>query len=132
MVTNRDLYAYSFNAEQLKQLAGAFVETYNRAVDVLKRRGKKVTPESLIDTNDVSIKWTRQVKAALARCIYSEFDDNHIRPRLYRPFTRRFVYFDPFWNEEQYKQGTSSPPDSPTRDFSSDIGHRASSGHSVL
>jgi predicted helicase len=104
VATNRDAHAYSFNPIQLHKQVGIFIDIYNSAVDRLKRRRGEVDPASLIDTTDPRIKWTRQVKASLARLKYSEYVEVHIRNCLYRPFTRKFLYFDDFWNEERYKQ----------------------------
>jgi len=44
------------------------------------------------------------VKASLENLKYNEFDEAFIRTCLYRPFTRKKLYFDDFWNEERYRQ----------------------------
>jgi predicted helicase len=102
VATNRDDQVYSFDESQLLQRAMIFTEIYNAAVDRCKRLGADI--EQLIDVSDPRIKWTRQVKASLARLDYSQFKPTRVRDALYRPFTRMKLYFDPFWNEEQYKQ----------------------------
>src|SRR6266704_6611876 len=66
---------------------------------------KNLTPTVvLVDATDPHIKWTRQVKASLIRLQYSKYVEDHIRNCLYRPFTRKKLYFDDFWNEERYQQ----------------------------
>src|SRR6266567_3293587 len=104
VVTSRDSHAYSFDLTQLRQQAITFIDIYNSAVDALKRRGKEIAPMSLVDATDPHIKWTRQVKASLIRLQYSKYVEDHIRNCLYRPFTRKKLYFDDFWNEERYQQ----------------------------
>jgi predicted helicase len=104
VATNRDSHVYSFDSSQLEQRVNTFIDIYNSAVDVLKRRGKQIDPSSLIDTSDQRIKWTRQVKASLIRLQYSQYNAVHIRNCLYRPFTQKKLYFDNFWNEERYQQ----------------------------
>lgn len=100
--TNRDNLTYSFDAQQLKDRANTFIDIYNSAVDKLKRAN--IDLATLIDTTDSRIKWTRQVKASLNKLHYSHFEESYIRNCLYRPFTRKKVYFDDFWIEERYKQ----------------------------
>ncbi len=109
VVTSRDSYAYSFDAQKLHNQVSTFIEIYNSAVDKLKRQENEIDPLSLIDNSDPHIKWTRQVKAALKRLQYSQFFESHIRNCLYRPFTRKKLYFDDFWNEEPYQQGIMFP-----------------------
>ncbi len=109
IATNRDNLVYSFQATDIASRAQTFIEIYNITVDRLKRSKEGTDPLSLIDTTDVRIKWTRQVKNVLSKHVYSTFEQDHIRHALYRPFTRQFVYFDDFWNEERYKQYTIFP-----------------------
>ena len=104
VATNRDSHVYSFDSTLLSAQASTFVDIYNSALDTLKRRGRQFDPLSLVDITDPRIKWTRQVKASLTRFQDSQFDETHIRNCLYRPFTRKKLYFDEFWNEERYKQ----------------------------
>jgi len=103
VVTSRDSHAYSFDSQKLRNQVRTFIEIYNSTVDKLKRQGNEIEPLSLIDNSDPHIKWTRQVKAALKRLQYSQFFESHIRNCLYRPFIRKKLYFDDFWNEEPYR-----------------------------
>lgn len=103
VATNRDSHVYSFDSIQLRAGVSTFIDIYNSAVDKL-RRIKEFDPATLVDTSDPRIKWTRQVKASLENLKYSEFDEAFIRTCLYRPFTRKKLYFDDFWNEERYRQ----------------------------
>ena len=104
VASNRDSHVYAFDRSRLDSQARTFIEIYNRTVDVYRRPNNKVAFEDLIDTNDGRIKWTRQVKASLLRTQYSDYSENLLRSALYRPFTKNWLYFDDFWNEEQYQQ----------------------------
>ncbi len=104
VVTSRDSQVYSFNSTQLSTTVKTCIDVYNSAVDRLRRQGEEIDATSLMDVNDVRIKWTRQVKASLIRLQYSQYKESHIRNCLYRPFTRKKLYFDDFWNEEPYQQ----------------------------
>jgi predicted helicase len=103
VATNRDVHVYSFNPMQVRNQVNIFIDIYNNVVDRLKRLRGEVDLESLIDTTDARIKWTRQVKTSLRKLEYSEYVEIHVRKCLYRPFTRKYLYFDDFWNEERYK-----------------------------
>ena len=104
VVTSRDILAYSFNSKLLQERVHTFIEIYNNTVDRKRRHEPDAPVESFIDTNDPRIKWTRQVKASLKKLELSNYEDSHFRTSLYRPFNRKYLYFDNFWNEERYQQ----------------------------
>jgi predicted helicase len=129
VVTSRDSLVYGFDSQLIEANAQVFIEIYNRAVDIMRRPGRNIDPISLIDTKNPRIKWTRQVKRSLEQKLYSEFSQKHIRISLYRPFTKKKLYFDDFWNEERYQQHRFFPtPASEAENrviITSDIGYRA-------
>jgi predicted helicase len=102
VVTSRDVYAYNFDSTSLQKTARRFVSIYKDKLAVAKQtEGRDLG--FLINVDDPGIKWTRQTKAALLRRSTSSFRSEALRPALYRPFTRQTIYFDDFWNEEQYR-----------------------------
>lgn len=109
VATNRDIHVYSFNADQLRRQVKTFIDIYNNAVDAYRRKEKAIDILTLIDVSDQRIKWTRQVKTSLSRLQLSKFNERNIRRSLYRPFTKKILYFDDFWNEERYKQNLIFP-----------------------
>ena len=102
VVTSRDAYAYNFDKTRLFETASVLVKTYRDKL-AIARQNPTADTESLIDVAAVEIKWTRQTKAALRRRTDCSFRPDAIRAALYRPFTRQNLYFDDFWNEEQYR-----------------------------
>ena len=104
VVTSRDNLVYSFDLPLLQERVRTFIEIYNTAVDRKRRHNPKDPVENFIDTNDPRIKWSRQVKASLKKLELSTYEDAHFRTALYRPFCRKNLYFDNFWNEERYQQ----------------------------
>jgi len=102
LVTNRDAYVYSFDRSVLEKQARTMISTYRRALAVAQQ-DPQADLDELVDVANPSIKWTRQVKAALARRADTTFKSDHIRSALYRAFTAEHVYFDTFWNEERYQ-----------------------------
>jgi len=103
VATNRDLYVYSFDLTSLSQHANTFIDAYNAKLDIWKRQSNRSSIEDVIDVADVGIKWTRQTKRALQNASYTDFMISGIRLSIYRPFTKRYLYYDDFWNEEQYQ-----------------------------
>ncbi len=104
VVTSRDDLIYSFNRKLLDEQVRTFIEIYNTAVDRKKRHDPSTPVEDFVDTNDPRIKWSHRTKEALKKLVLSKFDDSHLRTSLYRPFNRRYLYFDNFWNERRYLQ----------------------------
>ncbi len=109
VVTNRDKLVHDFDCEKLGKKVQTFIDLYNAAVERNLAEKRSKNADSLIDVTDARIKWTRQTKASLERCQRSKYCKRLIRETLYRPFAKRWLYFDPFWNEEQYKQATIFP-----------------------
>ena len=104
VVTSRDTLVYSSNLGLLQERVSTFIEIYNTAVDKKRRHDPKAPIENFIDTDDPRIKWSRQVKASLKKLESSSYEAAHFRTALYRPFCKKHLYFDHFWNEERYQQ----------------------------
>ena len=104
VVTSRDNLVYSFDSALLQERVDTFTEIYNTAVDRKRRHNLKTPVENFIDTTDLRIKWSRQVKASLRKLEPSTYEESHFRTALYRPFCQKYLYFDNFWNEERYQQ----------------------------
>jgi len=104
VATKRDAWVYSFDMKLLQERVRTFVEIYNSTVDGRRRLDPTAPVENFIDENDPRIKWTRQVKASLKKLDSNTYEDTHFRISLYRPFSKRHLYFDNFWNEERYQQ----------------------------
>jgi predicted helicase len=102
LVTNRDVYTYSFDERGLRETVRDMLEAYESALALAKHQVGRDTAE-LIDVEDKRIKWTRQTKASLSARKPTAVKPDAFRTALYRPFTKKYVYFDDFWNEEQYK-----------------------------
>ena len=103
VVTSRDNLVYSFDLERLQKQVSTFIEIYNSTVDRKTRHNPQDPVENFIDTTDVRIKWSRQVKASLKKLELSAYEEAHFRNVLYRPFCQKHLYFDKFWNEECYQ-----------------------------
>ncbi|MCP4246771.1 MAG: helicase [bacterium] len=95
--TNRDAIVYDFRKESLLSRVEGFCDDYNGEVDRYRRRGK---PEGLDDFVDYStVKWSETLKNHLKRGDSAEFDPIHVRVAFYRPFTKRYLYYDTTLND---------------------------------
>ncbi len=80
------------------------MEIYKRAVDRKRRQSAKAPIDDFIDTRDPHMKWSHRVKESLKKLVLSNYEESHFRTGLYRPFTKKYLYFDHLWNERRYKQ----------------------------
>jgi predicted helicase len=110
LVTNRDAYAYSFNRAQLESTALTMVQAY-RETRALLAASPGSDPLTIINADDKRIKWTRQVVNSVKKGKDTEVLSTDFRLTEYRPFTKKWVFFSDFWNEEQYKLRNIFPND---------------------
>ncbi len=101
--TSRDAWAVNFDREALAANMERTIEFYNSQVEAWHRAKKKPkNVEDFIDYDSAKISWSRDLKNDLLRHRLVEFDHSKIRRSLYRPFTKRWLYFDRIMNEEVY------------------------------
>lgn len=100
--TKRDNWVYDFNAEELGRKVRKLIDTYNSEVDRWKRHIVTMSVDDFVLYDEEKIKWSESLKVNLVRSKYTKFDSRCIRPSLYRPFCREFLYFDRILNERVY------------------------------
>lgn len=98
--TSRDDYVYSYDHSALMEGISQFIENYNTEVDRYKRAGRPKDVDNFVRYD--SIKWSRDLKHDLVRGKYAEFSQSKIRVSQYRPFNKRYIFFDRVLNEEVY------------------------------
>ena len=103
VVTNRDAWAYNFNADALTSNLTRMMKYYNGQVFQWEQRdNREITVNDFIDTDDTKIKWTRSLKSNVKTGKLAEFSAANVRTSLYRPFTKSHLYFDRMMNECVY------------------------------
>ena len=101
--TNRDVYVYDYEYDSLAKRIVKFADAYNAEVDRYKRQNTE--PENIDDFVDYDkIKWGMGLKQHLRRGNYAEYKPDKIRASLYRPFTKKHLYFDRILCEVVYQQ----------------------------
>ncbi|MCD4733920.1 hypothetical protein K8R78_06745 [bacterium] len=99
--TNRDAVVYGFDSWQVEQRVAAMIEAYNLEIDRWKRSGQpKFGPELDAFVKKEDINWSRDLKRDLTRERYTEFTKDKVRHSLYRPFTKKTLYFCPIFNQD--------------------------------
>ncbi len=88
--TQRDEWVYSFSKKFLIEQVKYLVESYQDCLE-----------NSTIRKLD--IKWDRELEKYLVRGISKTFEIDKIRVSLYRPFTKKYLYFDKHFNGVIYQ-----------------------------
>lgn len=98
VATNRDEWMYAETPRTLADKVVFFCELYE-----IER--KRLNNQAGPINNDVdrAIKWTSELEAQLKRGTILEFQRNKIVESLYRPFTKRFLYFSEFLTHRRYQ-----------------------------
>jgi predicted helicase len=94
IVTNKDAWLYNFNQKSLANNVVLFCETYNGELDRWNIAEKSQEIRAFLTNDETKIKWSSLLIDKFKRGNYAEFDAAKIRCSLYRPFTKRFLYFD--------------------------------------
>lgn len=89
--TSRDTVVYDFNAAKLLSRMKQFSESYNSEIDRYKRENSPSDVDAFVNYDRV--KWSRNLKRHFRNYDYLKLDSASIRPALYRPFSRKFIYF---------------------------------------
>jgi predicted helicase len=103
VLTARDEVAYDFNRTTLAERMEQFVENYNAEVDRYVRAKAKQQKKIDIDKFVTDgLKWTRNLKKALKAGHSATISPANFRRSLYRPFCKKWLFFDRMLNEVVY------------------------------
>lgn len=89
--TKQDEWAYANDTQALTAKMQYLIASYQRAVKAEDRAAAS------------DIKWHRELDRRRIAKQTIEFDAEKIRPALYRPFTKRFLYFDRLTNSQSFR-----------------------------
>jgi predicted helicase len=98
--TNRDIVVYDFRKINLMKRIIEFINDYNEEVHRYKQiiiKCKKENKESPIIDDFVDykkIKWSSTLKNHASQGKLAEFNEDKMRISLYRPFTKKLLYYD--------------------------------------
>ncbi len=99
--TQRDDWVYDFSREELCKKMRYFVQVYQNTL----------ADENFVDRN--SIKWDRELTKYLGRRIEKQLEPDKIISCMYRPFVRKYLYFDKHFNGVTYRWPDIYRPEQP-------------------
>ena len=100
--TNRDAWVYDYKYDSLVKRMRQFIEDYNSHVDKYKRQDPRPNIDDFVDYD--LLKWDGTLKADLGKENYGTFRIDCLRTSLYRPFTKKHLFFDRLLNNALYRQ----------------------------
>ncbi len=99
--TNRDSWMYDFGVDRLATKASRMIETYNAELSRWIRSGTPKDIDKFVLADETKIKWCSRLKECLVRKMGAKFETKAIRNALYRPYTRKYLYFDRIMTHRQ-------------------------------
>ncbi|MDR2895100.1 MAG: DEAD/DEAH box helicase family protein, partial [Propionibacteriaceae bacterium] len=110
LATGRDQYSYSFSAAQLSSQMRRLIATYDSELARWQAAGKPDKPEDFVlPNNGANIKWNHSLFQQLTRGTTIRFDRGFLVEASYRPFTKRWLYYDPRLIERMYRNALLFP-----------------------
>lgn len=91
--TGRDAWTTSFSKENSEQNMNMSINYYN----------EHIGDTSVYDINTNEISWTRSLKQRFEKRELQRFNAERMYVGMYRPFTKKYVYYDPAWTDRQYQ-----------------------------
>ena len=106
--TSRDSWAYNFSKKEVSRNMRRMIEFYNNEIKRLKNKidFKKFNYKTIdkhINRDSTKISWTREVKQDLLKEKEGIFKKQNIKLSSYRPFHKKYLYFDRMFNNCVYQ-----------------------------
>ena len=119
VTTNRDTWCFNSSRLNLEKNVKRMIATYQRELAKAAKLGASFGVD-MINRDPVEIKWTRGLETAFKKGKSIEFEGGDVRLSLYRPFTKRWLYFSRSLNE-YVCQIPSLFPESDTNNVAFDV-----------
>lgn len=107
--SNADNYVYDFSLDTLVDRSRSVVDDYRSQLGRWIVEGRPNKIDGFLKVDETIHKWVRNTKRTLLRGKAISFDVSKIRLGIYRPFNRRFYYFEDAFNEDIYQFGKFLP-----------------------
>jgi predicted helicase len=104
--TGRDAWCYNHSRTAVEANLHRMIENYNHQVDLVA--AGTIAPGQA-DNDPAHINWSASLIAGLSRGRKDTFDSRHLQIGTYRPFEKRWVYFDRAFNERTYQLHSAFP-----------------------
>jgi predicted helicase len=102
--TNRDNWCYNHSASRLNNNMESMIGFYNQQLQKYETASieKKVSVDDFVDNDPKKISWSYLLKIRFTEFEQGKFDSSKASIALYRPFEKKWMYFDRMFNENQY------------------------------
>lgn len=93
VLTSRDAWIYGYNNVRVSANVRLFIDHYNQE----RERLEKVEPDSrknMVNTDAAYVKWSFRLQESLRKNKSIDFFPQKMRLSLYRPFTKKWLYYD--------------------------------------
>ncbi|QJB56560.1 type ISP restriction/modification enzyme [Pseudodesulfovibrio sp. zrk46] len=118
VLTCRDAWCFNASKTDLANNMRRMIDFYNHEVnrfqslyENLDKRDRKKKIADFIDTDPAKISWSRALKNQLAQGKIYQYEGKGITQSVYRPFSKRWLYFDRSFNEMVYQMPRIFPND---------------------
>lgn len=92
VLTSRDAYVYDYSHRLLSQRTKQLVRNFNAQVAEYQLQEVKPNVDDFVDVT--TIKWSATLKQQLKRGSIATYVSDRIRRSLYRPFSKKYLYYD--------------------------------------
>lgn len=95
VATSRDPWVYGFSSENTLNNVNNLIENYNNEIQRLKIYSDTNEKLSKLNREESYVKWTRGLLNKFSQSTPIKFDRNKMIKSMYRPFTKKWLYYDP-------------------------------------
>lgn len=106
--SNRDAWVYNSSRPKLVDTISGMVTYFNQQVEAYRAaceglaKNQRPKAKDFIDYDSTKLTWTRELVKDLSQHKSGTFDLDHVRPSMYRPFFKQWLYFDRQFNNTVY------------------------------
>lgn len=97
--TGADPYLYDYDRHYLTERADRIINDYQAQLGRWVFEPEPKDLDRFLVINEKVHKWVRTTRQALLRGDYAEFNPDNVRTTVYRPFTKKYYYFDPIFSD---------------------------------
>ena len=111
VATNRDTWVYNFSQSKVAKKMKAMIAFYNEQLAGYQRALRKnlklklkLKVDDFVENDPKKISWSSSLKDDLNREKEGKYSKTRIRPAIYRPFAKQWLYFDGHFNDRPGQQ----------------------------
>ncbi|MDK6862960.1 DEAD/DEAH box helicase [Nosocomiicoccus ampullae] len=95
VATSRDPWVYGFSKVEVLKNTNILIENYNNEIHRLKKHDNIEKRMSELNKKESYVKWTRGLLNKFSQSKQIKFNSTRMLKSMYRPFTKKWLYYDP-------------------------------------